>query len=110
MINSGLLQYRIRFLQADVERNDFGEQMQSWKPVYSCRANVRFMKGSRAIMAGELWNPTSVVITCRRNSIINNRQRIRWEGNTYTIVSINPDTADRSLTIVADLINENHGG
>ena len=110
MISSGLLKYRRSFLQADVDRNSFGEQIQTWIPTYTCRADVKFSKGSRAILAGEVWNPTSVVITCRRSDKINNRQRIRWEGNQYNIVSINPDAADRSLTIIADLINENNGG
>lgn len=110
MISSGLLKDRISFLQADIDRNSFGEQIQTWKLVYSCRADVRFSKGSRAIQVGEVWNPTSVVITCRRNEKINNRQRIKWEGSLYNIVSINPDVADRSLTIVADLINEKNGG
>lgn len=109
MISAGLLKYRICFLQADIERNGFGEQVQIWKPVYSCRADVRFLKGSRAITAGEAWNPSSVVITCRRSDKINLRQRVRWEGNAYSIVSINPDVADRSLTIVADLINDGDG-
>ena len=110
MISSGLLKYRISFLQADVDRNSFGEQIQTWNTAYTCRADVKFSKGSRAILAGEVWNPTSVVITCRRSDKINNRQRIRWEGNQYNIVSMNPDAADRSLTIIADLINENNGG
>lgn len=110
MISSGLLKYRISFLQADVDRNSFGEQIQTWNMAYTCRADVKFSKGSRAILAGEVWNPTSVVITCRRSDKINNRQRIRWEGNQYNIVSMNPDAADRSLTIIADLINENNGG
>ena len=109
MISSGLLKDRISFLQADTTRNSFGEQVQIWNPVYSCRADVRFSKGSRAILAGEVWNPTSVVITCRKGGKINNRQRISWEGNQYNIVSINPDVTDRSLTIIADLINENNG-
>ncbi|WP_455639768.1 phage head closure protein [Parabacteroides sp.] len=109
MISAGLLKERITFLQAETMQNDFGEQVQTWKPVYCCRADVKFSKGSRAILAGEVWNPTSVVITCRLNCRINARQRIKWAENSYTIASINPDSSDRSLTIIADLINENNG-
>lgn len=110
MISSGLLKDRIEFLQARIDRNDFGEQVQNWVAVYSCRADVRFSKGSKAILAGEVWNPSSVVITCRTNDIINDRQRVKWGNNTYNIASLNCDRSDKSVTIIADLINEKNVG
>ncbi len=106
MIAAGTLRYRVAFLSAVKTKATNGEESINWTESLKVRANVQFLKGSRTMTAGEAWNPTSVTVTCRANSVINNKMRIKWADQTYRIISINPDKIDRSLTIIADLINE----
>ena len=107
MISAGELRDRIDFLTAVTGRSASGEQVNEWNVTYSCRAKVQFLKGSRAMMINEIWNPSSVIVTVRKNdSEIDSRKRICWNKRYYNISAINTDNKDKSTTITADLIND----
>lgn len=106
MISAGQLRSKIDFLESSTTRSETGAQVTAWNTVYTCRAKVDFLKGSRAIQLSEVWNPTSIVVLCRKSIMINFRERIKWNGNTYMITSINTDESDQSMTINCDLKNE----
>lgn len=130
MIQAGDLRERVTFLRATTETNDYGEQVMSWAAVYTCRARVRFKKGSRALGEGEVWNPTTVAVTARYAPSLGGGAlttqsgqllsasafwaqapvllaaglRMTWRGQTYHVESVNLDGAQGEATVTASAV------
>ena len=118
MIQAGDLRERVTFLRATTTTNDYGEQVMAWAAVYSCRARVQFKKGSRALGEGEVWNPTTVVVTVRHAAamgpgrefwrsvpqLMATGMRLEWMGQTYHIDALNVDRAAGTATLTCSAV------
>lgn len=127
MINAGDLKDHVSFWRPTVTTNDYGEQLTEWKEVYRCRARVQFRTGRRAIGEGEVWNPTTVVVTARYARSLGGGAlttqsgqllaagvfwkdvpllmaaglRMRWNGQEYFIDAMNEADGQATLTCTA---------
>ena len=110
MITAGKLSERVAILAPHVTRAESGEQLTEYKEVKTIWANVVFQRGSQALSMGEVFLNRSVVITIRNNSVITDRCRLRWDGKTYAIESLNRSVHDGSITITATIIDEGNLG
>ena len=106
MLPSGRLRYIISFLKPDGARGKSGAQQSTWSVNFDTRADVQFLKGNRAMMAGDAWNPQDLIVTCRYDSRMNDAQRIRHNGKDYYVGAPNVDFKEGSATFTATLINE----
>lgn len=106
MISAGKLSERVGILAPEVTRNDFGEQVTTYKNIKTIWANVIFQRGAQALVMGEVYLNRSITVTMRNNSMVHDRCRLQWDGKTYGIDSFNRSVHDGSLTIVATLIDE----
>lgn len=118
MIAAGDLRERVLLRRPSVCRNDYGEQVTQWPVVYSCRARVQFRKGSRALGEGEMWNPTTVVVTVRYSAALGPGRefwrrvpqlmalgmRLEWMGQAYHIDSLNIDRAAGTATLTCSAV------
>jgi head-tail adaptor len=106
MISAGQLRDVIVFLVGDGARGESGSQNSVWRELFRTRGSVKFLKGSRALMADSAWNPTTIVVTTRQDSRLGLFLRLRVHDKDYYIESMNEDESDRSVTITASQINE----
>lgn len=107
MISSGTLSERIKCEKMSVTRSTSGEQLIAYTTIEdNLPANVKFSKGSRAVDGGEVWHPTTIVITTRNYQQLHDVERITWDNKKYQVISVNADRVNMSITIVADLIDE----
>ena len=110
MITAGKLTERVAILVPEVTRTAMGEQLTEYKEVRIVWANVVFQRGAQALTAGEVWLNRSVVVTMRDNSVVTERCRLRWDGKTYIIESMNRSKHDGSITITATVTDEGNIG
>ena len=109
MITASTLAYRVAILRPVTVRDIYGAQSVRYAYVRDVWADVKFKKGNRALDHGEVWLPTTIVITTRLHSDINERVRLRWDGKVYQIDSLNRDRINGSLTITATEVDKGSG-
>ena len=106
-IAAGTLTERITLQKATVTRNSIGEEVAGWTDIVTgLPAAVRWLKGSRALTFGDVWNPATVKITCRYREAFEEAERILWHGKEFTVVSAFGDRVNMNMTITADLYHE----
>ena len=106
MITASNLHDRVGILKPNVARDTFGSQAVTYVKLREVWANVKFNKGRLALEHGELWIPTTVVITMRIHPEVDEHVRLTWESKTYQITSLNKDVHEGSLTITATTVDE----
>jgi SPP1 family predicted phage head-tail adaptor len=105
---SGLLKHRVTILnRREAQQGKFGldsagVEFESAGKVW---ASVDFAKGKSALNAGALDAYAVKMVRMRWNTIVNERSRIQWQGNTYQIV---PETfnADRQENTIQFLMQQ----
>ena len=106
-IAAGTLTERITLQKTAITRNSIGEEIAGWTDIITgLPAAVRWLKGSRALTFGDVWNPASVSITCRYSEAFEQAERILWHGKVFTVLSAFGDRVNMSMTITAELYNE----
>lgn len=109
MLASGTLKDRISFLHTEVTQNSIGEQTPSWEEALRCWANVKYQKGWRDMANGEVWMPNTIIVTIRWRDNVDERMRIRWDGQDYYISAFNRSRDAGSITITATKIQAEDG-
>ena len=109
MLASGTLKDRIIFLRTEVSQNSIGEQTTSWEEALRCWANVKYQKGWRDMANGEVWMPNTIIVTIRWRDNVDERMRIRWDGQDYYISAFNRSRDAGSITITATKIQAEDG-
>lgn len=106
-IAAGTLTERITLQKATVTRNSIGEEVAGWTDIITdLPAAVRWLKGSRALTFGDVWNPATVKITCRYREAFEEAERVLWHGKEFMVVSAFGDRVNMNMTITADLYHE----
>lgn len=109
MLASGTLKDRIIFLSTEVSQNSIGEQTPRWEEALRCWANVKYQKGWRDMANGEVWMPNTIIVTIRWRDNVDERMRIRWDGQDYYISAFNRSRDAGSITITATKIQAEDG-
>ena len=106
-IAAGTLTERITLQKTAITRNSIGEEIAGWTDIITgLPAAVRWLKGSRALTFGDVWNPASISTTCRYSEAFEEAERILWHGKAFTVLSAFGDRVNMSMTITAELYNE----
>ena len=106
MLSAGKLSERVTILVPVNEQGNFGEHVTTWTEERTVWANVVFQRGVHALTAGESWLTGSIAVTMRDNNTIHDRCRLKWDGKTYLIESLNRSGRDGSIAIVATKVDE----
>lgn len=106
MLTAGRMNERVAILTPAISRGAMGEQEVVYQTAFVLWANVAYNKGRQAITGGDVWMTTTIVITIRNIKAVTDRCRIRWDGKTYRITSLNRSVSDGSITITAEYIEE----
>lgn len=103
MISAGILTEVVTLQRKAYTRNKAGEQVQGFESFCTLRANIKFAKGSRALLQGEVWRPTTIVVTSRNVANGEDTCRLTWKNRAYLVDSANADRVNGTLTITATL-------
>lgn len=106
MINPGELRYRAQFLTAAVVRDEFGAQTEAWGVEFTLRVGLKTNSGAKKIDAEEKFNSRSITIKCYYRQSINDKMRVRFEGNDYRIMLIEPVGYREDMLIHLEKIND----
>ena len=70
-------------------RNEIGEQVLTYLPIEgfasALPAMVKFSKSMRVVEFGQMWEPTTIVVTTRYSQSLLNARRIEWQGKKYDV-------------------------
>lgn len=105
-MRAGLLTEPVTIKRAEINKNEYGQEETVWKDYLSTRAGISYKTGNRVTENNEIINTYTVDFTVRSYHKIDEFMRIRWNGNTYRILSINRDKKKQSITITGELVNE----
>lgn len=89
-------------------RNEIGEQVLTYLPIVGYEsalpAQVKFVKSIRAIAVGQMWEPTTIIVTTRYSARLLSVRRIEWQGKKYDVDGMpNGDRIQNSITYTCNL-------
>lgn len=105
-MRAGALNENITILRAEKVRDDYGIDKEEWQLFCQTKAAVKYLSGSRTQDVQELFFDERVEFTIRYYHTVQPTDRIKYYGQTYRIISINPDKRANSQTIVTEIVNE----
>lgn len=109
MLSAGSLTEVVQLQRMVYRTSESGEQRVEFEDFYRCRAAVKYTKTLRDLTAGEMWNPTGLLVTIRYNEKADACRRLLWRGKAYTMTPPNADRVNGSMTITAELFDEGAG-
>jgi SPP1 family predicted phage head-tail adaptor len=88
-IPAGNMTERVLLKALGYSRNEIGEQVLTYLPVEgftsAIPAMVKFSKSMRVVEFGQMWEPTTIVVTTRFSQSLLNARRIEWQGKKYDV-------------------------
>lgn len=89
-------------------RNELGEQVLTYLPIEgfssAIPAMVKFSKSMRVVEFGQMWEPTTIVVTTRFSQSLLNARRIEWQGKKYDVDGMpNGDRIQNTITYTCTL-------
>lgn len=115
---------RVELLEPHIDRSaTIGAQTIAYTSAGVVRARVLFVRGVNAITQTEAWQNRTITVYLRLigskgegqrskatgTEAIDINWRIKWEGLTYQIDSLNKDRRSREVVIVANSTDEGYG-
>ena len=88
-IPAGNMTERVLLKTLGYSRNEIGEQVLTYLPIVgftsAIPAMVKFSKSMRVVEFGQMWEPTTIVVTTRFSQSLLNARRIEWQGKKYDV-------------------------
>lgn len=106
MINPGDLRYKAQFLSASSERDEFGSPTETWEVEFTLRVGLKTNSGAKKIDAEEKFNSKLITIKSYYRQSITDKMRVRFEGNDYRIMLIEPVGYKDEMLIHLEKIND----
>ena len=105
---AGNLTERVILKALAYTRNELGEQVLSYLPIEGYEstlpAQVKFVKSIRAISVGQMWEPTTIIVTTRYSARLLSVRRIEWQGKKYDVDGMpNGDRINNTITYTCNL-------
>jgi head-tail adaptor len=109
MISAGLLNKIITIEHLQIERDDYGSDVEKWIPIITIKCNVKGFDSKSLLSSGkELFSQYNLVFTIRKKGVpifdMYNHYRIQYEGKIFQILNINMEDRD-NIIILAELLN-----
>lgn len=102
--SSGLLNKKVEILnKVAPEAAGFGDTTR-YECVACVWADITWSKGTKALREGALDAYDVVMVRMRWNKIVTRDSRLRHEGKTYQITSLNADRRENQVQIIAQEI------
>jgi len=105
-MRAGLLNEVVEVWNPQTVINEFGQQETDYILGYRTRARLIHNSGNRNIENDEVVFNYSKTFELRHYIIIDELDRIKWNGRFYRILDIEPSKQEMKLIINCELINE----
>jgi len=107
-MRAGLLREFVEFLELREEKSNSGFSKKEYTSSLKTRCSRRKLSASMGdgINANEEFISNTVVIQVRYNSLINENNRIKYNGKMYSIILLDRQLQDNSYLITMSKINE----
>ena len=107
-MNCGDLTERVTIMRAEEARNGFGETEREWREVAAINMSVQSFVGEKKSEVDNIVQCYMLNFICfyHQRSLINETDRLKWGGNTYSITSIYQDRKRRETVVKAEKISE----
>lgn len=105
-MQAGRLNEVIEIFQPQIDKNEYGEQVQVYVKCYTTRAHVEYNSGNRNIENNEVVFNYNRTFHIRRYVQVNENYQIKWQGKYYRILSIEDVRPWNEKIIQTELINE----
>lgn len=105
MISSSILNERVTVMCPRTVRDSYGAQVTSYVRHGDVWANVKFLRGARALDYGDELHGAVIVVTTRLHACLTEFCHLCWDGKEYQIDSFNRSRADGSITMTCGRID-----
>ena len=106
MRRAGLLIEPIEILQISIEKNDYGEEVETISTKCKTRARVIHNKGGRKRDNEEITYAYNKIFVVRFYVDIDDFDRVRWNNKVYRILEVDVDKVRQEKSIYTEQINE----
>jgi len=105
---AGSFTERVTLKSLGYTRNELGEQVLTYQSIEGFTselpAMVKFVKSIRAIAVGQMWEPTTIIVTTRFSNALLAVRRIEWQGKKYDVDGMpNGDRIQNTITYTCTL-------
>lgn len=98
--------YQVEVYHREVEENDYGEQVESYKLVRKTRAAISFRNRSRSLENSSETMLGSYEMIVRQYVEIDNTTRIKYSGKWYQVIEWHEDLEYRDKVLVVEEVRE----
>lgn len=105
-IRAGLLNKLIEIYKPHLTINEYGEQDEEFVYYRTIRAREIYNNGSRNNENGDITYNYQRTFEVRHYQPISERDRIKYNGKMYIILSVEPLDKENYLRIDCDIVNE----
>lgn len=109
-MQAGLLREIIEIERVQIVKNpDNGEEVMTWLLHWRGRARVEQTSGSLQLTNGETYNAVTKRITIRTKPVLHDlpsKFRVRFRGQLYRVLSIDPRITDMATIMMVEQINQ----
>ena len=103
---AGLLNEHVDIMKYVTTLNEYGETLQTLTKVYSTRAKVVHLSGSRTNRNDEIQYPYSKTYVMRYHTPIDEDNLIKWDNKLWRVISIDHDRGMQQTVIITEIVNE----
>lgn len=105
-MRAGLYNELITVYAPELSVNEYGEKVQRYEPLFTCKANVLYNSGSRYVSNDEVLNFYSKTFTVRYYHHFTEKMLIEWQSKKWRIISIDKNRSTQEQIISTELYNE----
>ena len=87
-MRAGDLKHLVSIQRAVLTQNDYGEVIEDWQELYSCRASIRPISGKEIAINHSIVNVISHKVHIRYKPDIKPSDRIVFDGRIFNITSV----------------------
>lgn len=101
-VEIGDMNERLEFFQKNNGKDALGGNISTEKKVHTCWASVRsqYLNDIRANLGTVLEGTITFIIRYDQSYALTNDLEVKWNGQFYDIVSLNPDTVKKDFTTI----------
>lgn len=103
------LKHKIIFQKHTKERNNFGELIDKWQDVFSCRASIQTISGKEAYLSNQNYSSMTHKLRVRYSNKINSKQRILFGTRIFEMIGppLNIFEANKEFEILCkEVVND----
>ena len=97
---AGRYRHRITLQNATITRDEYGGVIRTWRDLDTVWAAVDTLKGDEYFTARTLRNAVSYRVTLRYRSDLTPHHRLLFEGRTFDIEAVLPDSRKTRLVLM----------